>query len=158
MNRRKRLQSIDRTARRSPSSPQPRPRTGLTLLEIILALALFFGAMAALSQLSWNGSRAAIQARLKTQAILRCEAKLAEIMAGAERLEPKTRQPFLDDSQWVYSVNITEGSYPELLQVEVRVSHVGKTSLANVEFALHRWMRDPGQFMDAAILQKEQTQ
>jgi general secretion pathway protein I len=133
-------------------------RAGLTLLEIILALALFFGALAALSQMTWNASRAAVQARLKTQAILRCEAKLAEILAGVEPLQMKSQQPFPDNSQWVYSVLVAETAYPNLLQIEVRVSHMGQAKLANVDFSLRRWMRDPGQFMDAALLLKEEKQ
>ena len=151
---------LQRSSSRKPMPQDGRQaeRVGMTLLEIILALALFFGAMAALSQLAWNGSRAAVQARLKTQAILRCEAKLAEVLAGAEGPGPITRQPFPDNNQWTYSVVSTQSNYPGLLQVEVRVSHVGKASLANVEFTLHRWMRSQELFLDAAIQQKEQTQ
>ena len=57
-------------------------RTGLTLLEIVLAIAIFFGSMAALSQLAWNGTRASVQARLKSQATIRCDAKLNEVLTG----------------------------------------------------------------------------
>ena len=132
-------------------------RDGMTLLEIILALTIFFGAMAALSQLAWNGSRAAVQARLKTQAIIRCEAKLAEVIARVEALQPKTRFPFPDNAQWTYSINVTESQYPDLLQIHVTVAHTGNSSLANVEFSLSRWMRDPGIFRDAAELQKTEA-
>ena len=90
----------------------PANRRGLTLLEIILALAIFFGSLAALAQLSWNGSRAAVQARLKTQAIIRCEAKLAEILAGAQRLQSSSRVPFPDNAAWTWSLSITETNYP----------------------------------------------
>ena len=115
-------------------------RNGLTLLEIILALTIFFGAMTVLSQLAWNGSRAAVQARLKTQAIIRCEAKLAEVIARVEALQPKTRAPFPDNTQWTYSIHVSESQYPDLLQIQVTVFHTGNSSLANVEFSLTRWM------------------
>lgn len=134
------------------------PRGGMTLLEIILALTIFFGAMAALSQLAWNGSRAAVQARLKTQAIIRCEAKLAEVIARVEALAPKTRAPFPDNTQWTYSINVAESQYPDLLQIQVTVFHTGNTSLANVEFSLTRWMRDPSLFLEAAELQKTEAE
>jgi type II secretory pathway pseudopilin PulG len=130
-------------------------RGGLTLLEILLALAIFFGSLVVLSQLAWNGSRAAVQARLKTQAIIRCEAKLAEVLAGAETLQPKTRVPFPDNSAWTWSLTISETVYPDLLQLDVTVSHGGKSKLSNVEFTLRRWMRDPSLFMDAAMQKKE---
>lgn len=140
-----------------PTAPGATSRHGLTLLEIILALTIFFGAMAALSQLTWNGSRATVQARLKTQAIIRCEAKLAEVVVGAEPLQPKTRVPFPDNEQWLYSINVADSQYPDLLQVQVQVSHTGNTSLSRVEFSLSRWMRDPSLFQDAAEVQKTEA-
>jgi general secretion pathway protein I len=139
-------------------SPRHTARRGLTLLEIVIALTIFFGALAALSQLAWNGSRAAVQARLKTQAIVRCEAKLAEVLAGIEPMQPKSKVPFPDDSKWTWSLNVTESNYPELLQIEVTAAHSGNNSLANVAFTLNRWMRDPGMFMDAAIQQKSEQE
>ncbi len=147
--------------RQVPQSPSKQARSsnrdGLTLLEIVLSLAIFFGALAILSQLSWNGARAGIQARLKTQAIIRCEAKLAEVLAGAETLSPKSRVPFPDNAAWNYSVTIAETQFPDLLQVDVTVSHSGGTKLANSDFTLRRWMRDPSLFLNAAI-QKQQAE
>ena len=129
-------------------------RVGMTLLEILLAVTIFFGALTVLSQLTWNGSRAAIQSRLKTQAIVRCEAKLAEVLSGIEDRQSKTEVPFSDDSQWTYSVSLNEGPFPDLWQLEVLVSHTGGSRLANVTFSLKRWMRDPSLFVKAAEAQK----
>ena len=133
-------------------------REGMTLLEIILALTIFFGALTVLSQLTWNGSRAAVQARLKTQAIIRCEAKLAEVLARVEALAPKTRVPFPDNAQWTYSINVAESQYPDLLQIQVTVFHAGNSSLSKVEFSLSRWMRDPSLFLEAAELKKTEDE
>ena len=130
-------------------------RGGLTLLEILLALAIFFGSLVVLSQMAWNGNRAAVQARLKTQAIIRCEAKLAEVLAGVETMQPKSRVPFPDNASWTWSLSISETAYPDLLQLDVMVSHAGNSKLANVEFNLRRWMRDPALFMNAAMQKKE---
>lgn len=148
---------IGRTPQRLLKQQRSSDRNGLTLLEIVLSLAIFFGALAILSQLGWNGARAGIQARLKTQAIIRCEAKLAEVLAGAETLSPKARVPFPDNSAWNYSVTIAETQFPDLLQIDVTVSHSGGTKLANSDFTLRRWMRDPSLFMNAAI-QKQQAE
>src|SRR2546425_7335081 len=46
---------------------------GLTLLEVLLSLALFLGALAVISQLWYSGVRASVQSQLRTQAVLRCE-------------------------------------------------------------------------------------
>jgi len=135
-----------------------RARRGLTLLEILVALGIFFASMAMLSQVSWNGTRAAVQARLRSQAILRCEAKLAEVVSGVETLQPRTNVPFPDDSKWTWSLSISDTTYPDLLQLDVTVAHTGNSSLANVSFTLRRWMRDPALFQDAALQQEAQSQ
>lgn len=132
-------------------------RDGLTLLEILLSVAIFFGALAVLSQLAWNGTRSAVQARLKTQAIIRCEAKLAEVIAGIEPMQPKSNVPFPDNAHWSWSLVVSETTFPELLQLDVTVSHTGNSRLANVSFTLRRWTRDPSSFLDAAVLKKQET-
>ena len=73
-------------------SAQPRAtgvtsRRAFSLLEVLLALGIFLTAFVALSQLSSNGMNAAVEARLTTNAILRCESKLAELVAAVEPLE-----------------------------------------------------------------------
>jgi general secretion pathway protein I len=131
-----------------------RPR-GFTLLEVVLSLALFFGALAALSQLTWNASRAALQSRLKTQAVLLCETKLNEILAGIEPLSATSNVPYADDPNWSWSLAIGPTPYPELQLLEVTVSHTSGSSLGNVSQTLRRWFRDPQVFEDAAIKQAE---
>lgn len=133
-------------------------RRGLTLLEIILALAIFFGSLAVLSQLTWNGARAAVQSRLKTQAMIRCEAKMAEVLAGAQRLQGASNVEYQDDKNWTWSLSISETNFPDLLQLDVTVSHSGNSHLANAQFTLRRWMRDPALFQDAALLKKQSQQ
>ena len=131
-------------------------RSGVTLLEIVLSLAIFFGSIAVLAQLAWNGVRAGVQARLKTQAIIRCEAKLAEVLSGAQPLQPMARVAFSDNSAWTWSLSVTETpAYPDLMQLDVTVSHGGNNRLGNVQFTLRRWMRDPGIYQKAALLKKE---
>ena len=118
-------------------------RSGLTLLEIVLSLALFSIAAAALSQLAWNGSRATVQARLKTQATIRCEAKLNEILAGVEQMASKSNVPFPDDTHWTWSQVVTPSSHAELVQLDVTVSHRSKSRLASIDVTLRRWAREP---------------
>lgn len=142
---------------RHPRDPsRASSRRGLSLLEIVLALAIFFGALAVLSQMAWNGARAAVQARLKTQAIIRCEAKLAEVLAGYERMQSRGHVPFPDNSAWTWSLSVYETTYPDLLQVDVSVQHGGNSRMANTEFSLRRWIRDPALFQKAALKQQEE--
>jgi general secretion pathway protein I len=136
---------------------RPTTRSGLTLLEIVLSLAIFCGAMVALSQLAWSGTRAAVQARLKTQATIRCEAKLNEILAGLESMQSKSAMPFPDDSHWVWNLVVTPGSHPELLQCDVTVSQ-GTSRLARVDVTLRRWARDQSLFIKAANQEKTEDE
>lgn len=129
-------------------------RSGLTLLEIVLSLALFFMATAALSQLAWNGSRAAIQARLRTQATIRCEAKLNEVLAGAAPMQTQSNTPFPDDSNWTWGLSVTPSSLPELMQIDLTVSHRGGGAAASVDITLRRWSRQQSLFAAAAEQEK----
>lgn len=127
--------------------------SGLTLLEVVLSMAILFGSLAVLSQLAWNGSRAAVQGQLKTQAVLRCEALLAEVVAGAVPLQSTSQAAFSDDSRWTWSLTVGETSYPELMLVEVTVAYAsGSSPLSHVSHTLRRWMRDPAIF-EAALEQ-----
>jgi len=132
-----------------------RRRAAFTLLEVVLALALFAGALAALSQLTWNASRAAVQGRLKTQAVILCETKLNEIIAGIEPLSDQQDVAYEDDPNWTWSLAIGQTDFPELLLLEVTVTHTGGNSLGNVSQTLRRWFRDPQVFIDAALQQAE---
>lgn len=125
-------------------------RAALTLLEIVLALAIFFGSIAVLSQLAWNGTRAAVQARLKTQALVLCEAKLAEVLVGATPMQPQSNVPYPDDPTWTWSLAEADTKFPELRAIEITVSHKGGNSLGNVTQSLRRWVRDPALFLAAA--------
>lgn len=131
-------------------------RSGLTLLEIVLSLAIFFGALTALSQLAWNGSRAAVQARLKTQATIRCETKLNEVLAGAEPMSNISGASFPDDANWTWSQTVTPSSQPELVQIDLTVSHRGNSRLANIEVTLRRWARQQSIFVQAATFEKQE--
>jgi type II secretion system protein I len=117
--------------------------SGMTLLEVVLAMAIFFGSLAVLSQLVWSGSRAAIQGRLQTQALIRCEATLNEVAVGVIPLQATGNVPFTDDANWTYSIALGETRFPELLLVQVTVAHTGGSSLGNVTQTLTRWQRDP---------------
>ena len=118
-------------------------RHGLTLLEVLLSLGLFLGALAALSQLWYGGVRAAVQARLLTQAILRCESKLNEVAAGAVPLQSASDAPFDDDANWKWSQQVAPGPHTDALLVTVTVSHPGQSGLSSSNYQLRRLIRDP---------------
>lgn len=142
--RRNRLLSV--TGQRRSSSL----RGGLTLLEVLLSLGLFLGALAALSQLWYGGVRASVQARLATQAILRCESKLNEVVAGAVPLQSTTDTPFEDDSTWTWSLEVLPSDvHANVKLLIVSVSHPGQGGLSASGYQLSRLLRDPQVWTDA---------
>jgi len=120
---------------------------------MVLALSLFLGAITVLAQIVWNGQRAAIQARLRTEGAFRCETKLSEILAGAEPFQSQQGISFPDDPQWTWTAIIGPGSYPELMHLQVSVQHHSQNPLAITEFRLERWTRDPSLYLEAAMQQ-----
>ena len=126
--------------RRAPSQVA---RRGLTLLEVLLSLGLFLGALAALSQLWYGGVRASVQARLSTQAILRCESKLNEVVAGVIPLQSVGDTPFDDDSTWSWNLQLEAGLHADTLLATVTVSHPGQGGLSSSSHQLRRLIRDP---------------
>ncbi|MEC8241836.1 MAG: prepilin-type N-terminal cleavage/methylation domain-containing protein, partial [Planctomycetota bacterium] len=58
-------------------------RRGLSLLEVILAIAILGGAIAAIGELVRLGVRSASYAQQQTLAHLLCDTRMAEIASGA---------------------------------------------------------------------------
>ena len=115
---------------------------GFTLFEIVLALGIFLSSMAALSQLPSNGMRAAVLAQRQTEAMVRCESKLSEVMAGVEAQRATTNVAFPDDPKWVWRMNVRESQFPGVLLLEVRVSHWEQRSVAATTAMLQCFARD----------------
>jgi len=130
-------------------------RRGLSLFEVIIALAIFMGSIAAIGQLVSTGVRGAVQARLQSQAMLRAETKMAEAVAGATSLTGGSSGAFPDDASWTWSIAVAAGPHEGLYLVEVTAAHHGTTRAANQSFALRRLVRDPKLQLDAYEKQLE---
>jgi len=132
-------------------------RRGLTLLEIVLSLAIFFGSITALSQLAWTGGRAAVNAKLRSQATIRAEAKLNEVLAGIEPMQSVSGTAFPDDNHWTWSQNVVPSSHPELVQIDLTVSYRGVGRMTNVDVTLRRWAREQALFVKAVTQEKQEA-
>ena len=123
-------------------------RTGFSLLELILALAILAGAIAAIGELSRQGMRYADYARDATQAQLLCQGKLDEIIAGVSLPESEQDVPFepIDEneteSEWLYSVEVTPIEEEGLMEVRVTVTQDLPAIKRPVEVTLVQWMID----------------
>lgn len=125
-------------------------RRGLTLYEVLLALVILLGSTVVIGQIISTGSRAAVQAQLQSEAILRCQTKLSEVVAGIEPLQSVSGQPFQDAGpEWSWSLQFGTGPHIDLLDLEVTVAHTDPATQQVVSQSLRRYLRDPQVFLDA---------
>jgi len=130
-----------------------RPRRGITLLEVVLAVALLAGAVAVLGHLTALGHRAAVESSDLTRAQLLCQSLVDEIVAGSIPAESVNDQPFpttiADPEQmWRYRIEIDpadiEATTPENVAVlRVTVTQAIAGSRKPLSFSLVRWLADP---------------
>lgn len=129
------------------NGPSPRAhrtrRTGLTLWEVMLALAILGGSITVIGQLVRLGVRAASEARSLSTAQLLCEAKVAELASGIEPLQSVSATPYPFEMDWVYSVEVQPVDQEGLLAIRVTVENVTEQRLVPVSFSLERWIIDP---------------
>lgn len=122
-----------------------RPRLGLSLLEVILALAIFGMSLAMLGELIRIGARCAAEARDLTTSQLYAESIVAEIAAGVRDASPVSEGTSLEiDAEWVYSVLVEETEQPGLVSVVVTVDRATDSRSRRAAFTLRRWIQDPG--------------
>jgi len=121
-----------------------RRRSGFTLLEVLLALAILVGSLATIGVLIDQGYRSAHRTGAISKAQLYCESKLAEMTSGVVIPAPVAGAPLDLDPEWTYSVTTTPDAIdPALLSVRVTVTEIVAPPLRPVEFSLVRWINDP---------------
>ncbi|MEZ6057858.1 MAG: type II secretion system protein [Planctomycetaceae bacterium] len=122
---------------------------GMTLLEVLIALAILLMSLAVISELLRIGSRAAVDARIDAQAALRAEAVMNEVVGGVHLMQDMELTPFLDDPDWKWSLVVLEGPHADLLRLEVTVSYQPDGDLPRRPLTLVRLARDPAIFAGA---------
>lgn len=123
----------------------PVPFSGFTLLEIILALAILAGSLAALGEVMRLADQNAAMTRDETQAQIIAASVMDELVSGA-RVLTAVNQATCDegiDSQWVYSVAVEQTGYVELVEVRVLVEQQLEAELQPARFELVRWLPNP---------------
>lgn len=127
-------------------------RRGITLYEVVIAIAIFAGAIAALSEALTTATRAALQSRLQSQAVLLCQTKMAEVVAGATPATSSGSVPFTDPGLegWSWAVNVAPASHTGINQVEVIVSGPQSANSVDASFTMTRLLRDQQAFVTSA--------
>src|SRR4051812_3000361 len=121
-------------------SQRERVNQGFTLLEVILSLAILAGALAALGEVMRLADRSASTAEDETQAQILATSIMDELSAGSRELTPieQSQLDTGDDPPWVYSIEMEQTQYDELVSVRVLVEQQLEPRLQPAHFELVR--------------------
>jgi hypothetical protein len=95
-------------------------RDGLTLLEVVLAMGIFFVGMSGVLRLTSFGERVSTTVGLQSESLRRCESRLAEIVAGGPTAITTPESVFDDDAGWSWQAsveNASTGDLPDLRSI-----------------------------------------
>jgi general secretion pathway protein I len=120
-------------------------RSAFSLLEVILALAILAGSLAALGEVMRMAGQAARLTESETQAQILTASVMDELASGARQLSAVS-QSMLDSTSsppWVYSVSLEDTGYQQMVAVRVTVAQQLESRLQPAHFELLRWMPNP---------------
>lgn len=128
-------------------------RPGLTLLEVLVALAIFLFAMVVMGGLITTAGDQALEVQYQSQAGQLCQTKLAEVNAGVVPLESQSDVSFDEDPDWQWSLSCEQdGSVNGLWNVHITVSRE-RADHTRFETTVSQLLIDPqirGSSLDAA--------
>lgn len=145
------LPARGRRRRRRCGRPRPRVhvaksrrRAGLTLLEVILAIAILGGALVVIGELIRTGSRSAQNARELTIAQILAESTMNEVAAGLIPATSTSTQVLETNPDWMYSLQVDPAPNQQgLLLVTVTMNQSDPVRGRELSYSLVRWMLDP---------------
>jgi general secretion pathway protein I len=131
---------------------KPDPQRGITLYEVVIALAIFSGAVVALFEALSTATRAALQARMQSQAVLLAETKMAEVVSGAIQPSSTGDVSFNESGLegWSYRVDVATSPHKGLNQVQVTVTCPRLPNSVDASFTMTRLLRDQQAFVTSA--------
>jgi type II secretory pathway pseudopilin PulG len=90
------------------AKPIHQQRSGLTLLEILLAATILATALAALGQHTSTGIQAAVRSELQTEAAAKCQSQLNRLLIGEVDIPSggSMEQSFDDNSDWKWTATM----------------------------------------------------
>lgn len=120
-------------------------RQGLTILEVLVALAIFLLAMIGIGELLIQASERALEVRYHSEAAQLAQSKLAELAAGAIPFESVGDQAVEEDDSWVWSMDAQQGDIAGLWNVRVSLARM-KPDGSRAEYcAVSQMILDPAQ-------------
>jgi type II secretory pathway pseudopilin PulG len=120
-------------------------RSAFSLLEIILALAILAGSLAALGEVMRLADQNSALTRDESEAQIMASSVMDELISGARQLVAANQAPFNYDTEppWLYSIALEQTGYNELVAVRVLVEQDVDPRLQPARFELIRWLPNP---------------
>lgn len=125
-----------RMQRRSSGS-----RKGMTLLEVMVALAIFLFSLVAISQLTNMATAQAVEIQFRSRATRLAESKLNEYVAGVRSLQSGGSGNFDLEPDWQWNADVQQQSMAQgLYYVTITVSH---NNSGKYDTTLSQYILDP---------------
>jgi type II secretion system protein I len=118
-------------------------RAGLTLLEVLIALAIFLFSLVAIGRLVSLGSERAADVQLQSIAAMKCQSIMSEVISGSIQLAPQSDQAFAEDPSWRWSMDCSQENVPNLWKVQVKVRRDATENGPGMEISLFQFVLDP---------------
>lgn len=133
-----------RARTRRAAGPCAARRPGVTLMEVILAIAILGGSLAVLGEMVRTGARASRSARLLSSAQLLADSLAAEITGGVT--VPESTQGAIEQyggTTWGYTVQVEQVEQQGMLGILVTVYDSLDQTGQPTTYTVIRWMIDP---------------
>lgn len=129
-------------------------RQGLSLLEVILAIAILGGSLAVIGELIRIGTISAGRAEHLSKAQLIAESRISEVTSGAHPLQGVSQSPSPEDDSWLYTIDVAASETEGLLYVEVTVEQDSAQYANPLSIKIGRLLVDP-QYVEELIAEAE---
>lgn len=122
---------------------RPTARSGFSLMEVVVSLAIFLLSVIALAQLLNLSMSLARDGKELQRASQLCRSKMNEVVAGAVSLTSQPESTFEEDPNWVWSMECQqESSITNLWRVTVTVAYHRQDG-STVQDTLTQYVLDP---------------
>jgi general secretion pathway protein I len=128
-------------------------RSGLSLLEVVLALSILAMATAYLSQAMNIATTNALRAERLTQSELVAESVMNQVIAGVIPSQPVSWTQYISANQqsmgttsrWMYQLQSVQTEMEGMLGIQIAVQEVSQDGLTrnDYDFFVNRWIIDP---------------
>ena len=118
-------------------------RPALTLLEVLIALAIFLLAMVVFGEMIVRNSQLARDVQRQNLATRLCKSKLNEVISGVVPLSSQGDAPFDEEPDYTWSLDAENGSVDGLWNVTVRVTRTQTDAGDPIECSVTQMVLDP---------------